>query len=146
MRVQLMTVFGWRTAQLIYASGPVPDYDLIYDIDLGDVVGDKVWIKILPPAGYWLIDRLALDFTYDVTLEPVEIVPESADGADAAEVVAALAAEDSTTVHFAPGDPPANLTFVPPPAKEGLKRTVFLRTVKCYETRPAKSEYRPRVS
>ena len=138
LRVQMLTVFGWKTAQLIFTPGPLPGFDLIYELDLRDVMGDKVWLRISPPAGYWLIDRLAIDFSPDVFLEPTAHAPEKVDGPDAAAVLEALGSEDSTTLRLLPGDPPAELTFPFPPAKEGTKRTVFLRTVNCYETRPAK--------
>jgi hypothetical protein len=133
LRVELETFSGWQTAQVIFAPGPLPDFDLIYDLDLSDVIGDKVRIKLGPPAGYWLVDRLALDFGPEVALEPVEIAAETVAGEDGSEVLAAIASEDSRTLRLAPGDPPALATFRLPPPREGLTRTVFLRKVNCYE-------------
>lgn len=133
LRVELETCYGWRTAQVILAPGPLPDFDLVYDLELSDVLGDKVRIKLAPPAGYWLIDRLALDFSPDVSLEPAEVAAESVDGPDGPEVLAALVSVDSHTLRLAPGDPPALVTFPLPPMKDGMERTVFLRTINCYE-------------
>jgi len=136
LRVRLFTALGWQTGQVLFAVGPRPAADVIYDIDLSDVPGDKVQIKLSPPAGYWLIDRLALDFGKDGALETSEIAPEAVDGPDAAEVLKALAGEDATTLVLDPADPPSELTFTLPPPKEGMERTVFLRTVSCYEMPP----------
>jgi hypothetical protein len=135
-----MTVIGWQTGQVLFAVGPRPAEDMIYDIDLSDVSGDKVQIKLSPPAGYWLIDHLALDFGKDGALETSEIAPEAVDGPDAAEVLKALAGEDATTLVLDPDGPPSELTFTLPPPKEGMERTVFLRTVSCFEIPPKAGE------
>jgi hypothetical protein len=136
LRVRVMTVLGWQTGQVLFAVGPRPAEDMIYDIDLSDIPGNKVQIKLSPPAGYWLIDHLALDFGRDAALDKAEIAPGAVDGPDSAEVLKALAGEDATTFVLYPGDPPSELTFTLPPLKEGLERAVFLRTVSCYEMRP----------
>jgi hypothetical protein len=110
---------------------------MIYNLELDDVPGDTVQLRLSPPAGYWLIDRVALDFGRETTVETAEIAPESVDVPDAAEVLKALAAEDVTTFVLEPADPPAELTFTLPAPKEGMVRSLFLRTVSCYETPPA---------
>jgi hypothetical protein len=140
LRVRVMTVLGWQTGQVISAVGPRPAQDMIYDIDLGDIPGDKVRLQLSPPAGYWLIDRLALDFGPDAALERTEIAPEGVDGPDAAEVLKALAEEDATTFVLYPAEPASELTFILPPPKQGMERTVFLRTVSCYEMPPQAGE------
>ena len=136
-RVRLLTVNGWQTAQVLFANGPLPAADMIYDLSLEDVGTDKVWLKLVLPSGYWLIDRLALDFGTDVSIVTVDAAAEDVDGPDATEVLEALAVEDGTTLRLAGPDDPATLTFTVPPPIEGLERTVFLRTVSCYEMRPA---------
>ena len=133
LRVLIRTVLGWETGQVVFAVGPLAADDMIYDLDLGDVASDKVTLKLSPPAGYWLIDRLAVDFGKDSLLEVTEVAAEDVDGPDAAEVVAALSSEDATTCLLDPADPPAQLAFTLPPPKEGTERSLFLRTVSCYE-------------
>jgi len=140
LRVRVMTVIGWQTGQVLFAVGPRPAEDMIYDIDLSDIPGDKVQLQLSPPAGYWLIDHLALDFGRDALLETAEIAPEGVDGPDAAEVLKALAAEDATTFVLYPAESASELTFIPPPPKMGRERTVFLRTVSCYEMPPQAGE------
>jgi hypothetical protein len=143
----MLTVLGWQTAQAVFASGPLPASDLIYDLDLGDVGTDKVWLKLSFPSGYWLFDRLAVDFGEGAPLEIVEVAAAAADGPDAAEVVAALDVEDGTTLRLDTGGPSAVLTFAVPPLKEGLERSLFLRTVSCYEMPPpAPGPIRPPAS
>lgn len=145
IRVRMLTVLGWQTAQALFAGGPLPAVDRIYDLDLGDIGTDKVWIKLTSPAGYWLFDRLALDFGEEPPVESVELAAEAVDGPDGAEVLAALEAEDGAALRLDAGSAPALLTFTLPPPKEGLERSVFLRTVSCYEMPPL-GEIRPPAS
>jgi hypothetical protein len=136
LRVRILTAFGWQTGQVIFAGGPLPAEDMIYALDLEDVGTDKVWLKIAPPAGYWLIDRLALDFSEDAPVEGVEVDAEAVDSPDAAEVLKALAVEDGSTLFLENPGSQSVLTFSAPPPKEGMERTLFLRTVSCYEMPP----------
>jgi hypothetical protein len=106
---------------------------MIYNIDLSDVGTDEITLKLSPPAGYWLIDRLAIDFGQDAPIETTEVAAEEVDSPDAAEVLKALVLEDATTLVLDIFDSPAQLTFAVPPVKEGMERSVFLRTVSCYE-------------
>jgi hypothetical protein len=133
LRVQVLTVLGWQTGQALFAVGPLPAEDMIYNIDLSDVGTDEITLKLSPPAGYWLIDHLAIDFGQDVPIEMTEVAAEEVDSPEAAEVLKALVLEDATTLVLDISDSPAQLTFAVPPAKEGMERSAFLRTVSCYE-------------
>lgn len=143
LRVRLLTVLGWQTAQALFAGGPLPPADRVYDLDLADVGTDKIWIKMAPPAGYWLFDRVALDFGEEPAIEAVALAAASADGPDGAEVAAALESEGGAVLRLGPGADPVALTFVLPPPKEGLERTLLLRTVGGYRT-PGAGSHNPR--
>jgi len=134
--VRLETVFGWQTGQVIFAGGPLPAEDAVYWLDLGDVKGTTVRIKLEPPAGYWLIDRLALDFGEDAPVDEILVDAEGVDSPDAAEVLRALTVEDGSTLFLESPGSQSVLTFTAPPPREGMVRTLFLRTVSCYEMPP----------
>ncbi len=134
--VRLETVFGWQTGQVIFAGGPLPAEDTVYGLDLGDVKGTTVRIKLEPPVDYWLIDRLALDFGDDVPANEVLVDAEDVDSPDAAEALRALAVEDGATLFLVNPGSQSVLTFTAPPPKEGMERTLFLRTVSCYDMPP----------
>lgn len=134
--VRLETVFGWQTGQVIFAGGPLPAEDAVYGLDLGDVKGSTVRIKLEPPVGYWLIDRLALDFGEDTPVDELLVDAEDVDSPDAAEVLRALTVEDGSALFLVNPGSQSVLTFAAPPPKEGMARTLFLRTVSCYEIAP----------
>jgi len=137
LRVKLLTALGWQTGQVLFAVGPRPAEDMVYDLELDDVPGDTIQLRLAPPSGYWLIDHVALDLGSEPKLETAEVIPEGVDVPDAAEVLRALASEDATTFILDPRDGPAELLFTLPPPKEGLARAFFLRTVSCFEIPPA---------
>ncbi len=132
-RIRMATHFGWKTAQVIFAPGPLPARDMVYALDLSDVKSDKVELRLSLPVGYWLIDHAAMDFGQTPWLLGQELAAAAVDGRDAASVLEALAAEDGTTLRLEAGDAPVTLTFTLPPAKERMERSLFLRTVSCYE-------------
>ena len=134
--VRLETVFGWQTGQVIFTGGPLPAEDAIYWLDLGDVKGTTVRLKLEPPVGYWMIDCLALDFGEDTPIDEVLVDAEGVDSPDAAEVLRALTVEDGSSLFLVNPGSQSVLTFTAPPPKEGMERTLFLRTVSCYEMPP----------
>jgi hypothetical protein len=142
LKVELLTGFGWQTGQVIFAEGPLSAGDMAYRMTLDDVVGGKVSLKLSPPAGYWLIDRVALAFDGLSLMECDVIDAEGLAEPEVVEVLRALAVEDGSTVFLeAPGQETV-VTFPSPPFKEGMERTVFLRTVSCYEM-PARDRSAP---
>jgi len=134
--VRLETVFGWQTGQVIFTGGPLPAEDAIYWLDLGDVKGTTVRLKLEPPVGYWMIDRLALDFGEDTPVDEVLVEAEGVDSPDAAEVLRALTVEDGSTLFLVNPGSQSALIFTAPPLREGMERTLFLRTISCYEMPP----------
>jgi hypothetical protein len=134
--VLISTVAGWQTGQVIFATGPVPPETVLYDLELGDVAGDSVHVRLAPPAGYWLIDRLAVDYGRDGPVEETVVEASGESGPDAVAVLAALAAEDGTTAFYPDSATGSVLTFAVPPPKDEMTRTLFLRTVSCYEMPP----------
>ncbi len=137
--VLISTVAGWQTGQVIFACGPVPPETVLYDLDLDDVDGDILRVRLAPPVGYWLIDRLAIDYGEDAPVEETVVEASGESGPDAAAVLEALAVEDGTTAFYPDPATGSVLTFALPPPKEGMSRTLFLRTVSCYEMPPRPS-------
>ncbi len=134
--VRLETVFGWQTGQVIFAGGPLPAENISYGLDLGDVKGATVRIRLEPPAGFWIIDYLALDFGPEAAPDTAVVDVENVDGPDAAGILRALSEEDGADLFLLDPGAAAVLAFTAPPQKAGMERTLFLRTVSRYEMPP----------
>lgn len=134
--VRLETVFGWQTGQVIFAGGPLPAETIAYGLDLRDIKGMTVRIKLEPPAGFWIIDYLALDFGPAAAPDAAVVDVEDVEGPDAAGILHALSEEDGADLFLLDPGAAAVLAFTAPPQKAGMERTLFLRTVSRYEMPP----------
>ncbi len=136
LRVEIETVSGWQTGQVIFGGGPLSPEDTVYPMDLSDVSGGVLRIRLTPPAGYWLIDRLAVDYGLDEAFKEDWMAPEETIDLNGDEVLQALAEVDGKALLFEGREDFTVLRFVAPPLGEGLVRSLFLRTVGCYEMPP----------
>ena len=81
---------NWVLQGFINGGGPLISETRVYDLDLSNIKGDSVTIKINPPYGYWTVDYLAIQ--YDVYTTPnieymdLETAPNQ-DGIDIKETV-----------------------------------------------------------
>ena len=133
LQVRVETTVGWKTKALVHGGGPVIAKDKVYELDLRDVPGDTVRIKLTPAAGFWMIDRLALDFSEDETVRVTEIAAVSASDASGRNIGAELALDDNSFFVIPKGSRPATLEFAVPPEAPGMARAVFLKARGYYD-------------
>lgn len=139
LQVWVETKAGWSPRQVVYGGGPFAPRDKVCGFDVGDVPGPTLRVKLLPPANFWMIDRLAVDFGKDQPVEVIEVDPvnAAAEGLSSEEILSALAQADGLYLDLpSPGDR-VEVSFLPPTLRADLTRSVFLRTVSRYEIRPA---------
>jgi hypothetical protein len=86
-----------------------------------------------------MIDRLAVDYSRDLPVGVREVDPESATapGLSSDDLLRALADVDGRYLDLPSSVDKLEMTFLSPPLKPGLKRSVFVRTVSRYEIRPS---------
>jgi hypothetical protein len=139
LRVWVETKNGWQPRQTIYGGGPFAPRDKVSVFDIGDASGPTLKIKLMPPANFWMIDRLAVDYSKDLPVEVNELNPESAaaPGLSSDDVLSALAGVDGRYLDLPSPTDKVEMTFLPSPLKPGMQRSVFLRTVSRYEIQPS---------
>lgn len=52
----------WTYQGFINGGGPLVSETRVYDLELSDIKGDSVIIKINPPFGFWTVDYLAIQY------------------------------------------------------------------------------------
>jgi hypothetical protein len=139
LRVWVETKTGWQPRQTIYGGGPFVPRDKVCVLDVGDASGSTLKIKLMPPANFWMIDRLAVDYSRDLPVEVNELNPESAaaPGLSSDDVLSALAGVDGRYLDLPTPTDKVEMTFLPSALKPGMQRSIFLRTVSRYEIRPS---------
>jgi len=133
LQVRVETTAGWKTRALVHGGGPFIAKDKVYELDLRDVPGDTVRITLTPAAGFWMIDRLAVDFSEDETVRVTEIAAVSASDASGRNIGAELEADDNSFFVIPKGSRPATLEFAVPPEAPGMARAVFLKARGYYD-------------
>jgi hypothetical protein len=139
LRVWVETKNGWKPRQTIYGGGPFVPQDKVSIIDIGDASGPTLKIKLMPPANFWMINRVAVDYSKDLPVDVREVDPASAaaPGLLSEDVLGALAAVDGRYLDLPDSVDKVEMTFLSPTLKPGMQRSVFLRTVSRYEIRPS---------
>ena len=86
----------WKFQGFINGGGPLISETRVYDLDLSDIAGDSVTIKINPPFGFWTVDYLAIE--YEEYEQPeVEILNlETAINQDGAELKETIRYKDNS--------------------------------------------------
>ena len=131
LAVSVRTDAGWRDQGLLWEAGPEIVKRQVLDIDLSQVTGDTVFVRLTSAPSFWKVDRVALDFTSDraVTMRELRLVSaREAGGRDVAPLIAAVDHQDYALSHGAS----AEVVFAAPPVPAGMARTYLLRSTGWY--------------
>ena len=131
LAASVKTDAGWREQGLVWEAGPEIVKRQVLDLDLTQVTGDTVLVRLTSAPSFWKVDRVALDFTADRDVAVQELRMVSArepDGRDVAPLIAAVDARDYALSHGAS----AEVVFAAPPVPAGMSRTYLLRSTGWY--------------
>ena len=131
LSASVRTTAGWLPQGIFWEAGPEVVKRQVLDLDLAQVAGDTVTVRLESAPSFWLIDRVALDFTADRTLAVRALPLLSARDAAGRDVAPLIAAADDRDYALAHRDA-AELRFSVPARPAGTSRTFLLRTTGWY--------------
>lgn len=127
LTVSVWTADRWAPQGLIWEAGPEVAKRQALALDLSEVDGDVLRIRLESNPSFWLIDRVAIDYSREPSFSVRELQAQTASDAAGRDVRSLLGAADGEHYVLEPGDY-AELEFRVPPVPDGLARSYVLRS------------------
>jgi hypothetical protein len=145
LKLHLKAGDTWVQQGFISGGGPLITEDRVLPLDVSQISGDKLTIRLNPPMGFWNIDYLGVEYGDEAVLEIKEVALAQAEDWNATDVAAPMSAADKKYFVMPQVGNWAKVHFEAPPQREGTQRSIFLKTSGYYEIQidkkqPAKTE------
>ena len=123
--VSVWTGDRWDSQGLIWEAGPEVSKRQALALDLSEVDSDVMRVRLESVPSFWLIDRVAIDYSDEPAFSVRELQVKTANDATGRDVRPLLTAADGEHYVLEPGDY-AELEFRVPPVPDGLARSYVL--------------------
>ena len=129
--VSVHTAAGWEHQGYVWEAGPEIAKRQVFPLDLSQVRGDTVRVRLESAPSFWLIDQVALDYTTSQPFTVQEINATQAIDHAGRDVRHLLAAVDEHELVMETGDY-VELQFDLPPVEPGKTRSFVLQSTGWY--------------
>jgi hypothetical protein len=133
LQVKVETPRGWESRAIIYGSGPFVSEDKAYVLDVRDIPGEILRLKLAPPTQFWNIDYLAVDYSEDSAVDVKKISPAGVGARTDPAVWQLLQANDDRYFILPQAGASAELVFPAPARKAGWDRSLILGVCGYYD-------------
>lgn len=133
LKVYVETEAGWKFADYFYSVGPLASRDMVMQIDVSEVKGENVNIRLECGFMFWEIDYAAMDFSQNVPVEITRLVPASAIDEKGNNVSAELKATDKKYLVQPEVGNEVILTYPGLKSDADFEQTAFLHSRGYYE-------------
>lgn len=133
LQIKVETEDGWKSKGMIIGGGPLISKDKVYHLDISDVQGDVLKIKLAPPVNFWMINYLAVDYTEDSPLRIIELEAIKAVNKEGQDIKKTLAKEDDDYLVMPNTGDAAELVFESPRHSDNMERSLILKASGYYD-------------
>lgn len=119
---------GWKVRGILPGTGPFISKQRVIPLDLSQVRGNQVRIRLRPPAGFWALNSFALDYSPDTAVHLTTLLPSRAQDVRKRNLLPELIAGDKLYYAMPTNDDKAEIDFNVPPEVPGRGRTIFLHS------------------
>ena len=130
----------WVEQSFIPGGGPLVTEDRVIPLDLSEISGDKIVLRLEPPPGFWQIDYIAMDYGPAKQMVSYEIPLKTAIDHKGKEITPFLNQADSIYHQMPLTDDWFEAEFAAPEINTRMRRSIFLKTTGYYEIRLDKSQ------
>jgi len=123
----------WKPMGFITAGGPFIIEDKIIELDISDISGDTLYLKLNPPVGYWNIDYVGAIYNDPGKCSIKEIEVSNAIDDKDNDITSILKNADRKYYDMPDTMCTANIYFKAPAQLDGYERTIFLKTTGYYD-------------
>ena len=123
----------WRAPEYVAGGSPLVSHQRVELLDVADVPGDELRVRLRAAAGLWMVDHVAVDFSADEAVQCARLQPRSARTAEGEDVASALRTQDESYYVLPQVGAAADVEFEAPPIAAGCARSVFVKIGGYYE-------------
>lgn len=121
----------WQYSGFIWEVGTSTFREQIVCLDIGDISGDILRMKLESTSGFWMINSVFADYSPNITINTTEISPAKAVDQEGENILSSLLDADERYHTMSTYDW-AELEFNVPPRKGNLERTYIIKSTGYY--------------
>jgi hypothetical protein len=133
LKIDVEEAGGWVQRGWLLGGGPFVLENRIVNLDISQVQGKQLNIRIRPPKGFWAFNSFAVDYTSNVPFELQALRPIECRDSSGLDRLSQIAAVDNLYYDMPNIGNRGYVSFKAPPARPNMKRTVFLHTRGYYQ-------------
>ncbi len=133
MPLLVETKNGWEEKVTVIGGGPFISEDKAYSLDISDVEGDTLRIKVAPPANFWKINYCAIENKHSIPFTTQTLKAHSAIDSIGNDVKALFEKSDKKYHAMPEIGNFVELQFQAPPQKKNCKRTIIAKARGYYD-------------
>lgn len=133
--IEVWTPAGWEERGALYGSGPFVYKSTAYALDVSDVPGDTLRVRLRVPVNFWVLNAVAADYSEPPAIEIAEVETSTLRDRRGRETRALLSAADDRALVLADRGDRVDLAYPVPASRPGMERTVFLKISGYYDIR-----------
>jgi hypothetical protein len=130
--VQVWNGLEWSDGGYVFEVGSWVPKDQIVVLNLENVTGDTLRLRLESTAGFWKMNSAAVDYSDDLPVTAVEIFPDKAVTEDGRDVLSALRTIDHDYYEMSETQNHAELVFQVPRRTAQLDRSYLLKCTGYY--------------
>jgi len=118
---------NWKDADFVWGVGPRMPKDQLVKLDVGDITGNRLRVRLESTAGFWMINSVLADYSPDMPLEITELVAAEATDQLGRDIRSPLVRTDDNYYVMPTNSDRAEIAFAAPDTHKGRNRSFVFK-------------------